>query len=192
MPTERAHAHVHALVRARNPSEAPIYCATHPSTRFFCSPAGASAHPSTHEGGAAAHTRHSPVSERDAPQASLCENPHNAEGWNKLVRLVEDSGDPEEIKEAYESLLKMYPNTWSAQIAYLDHFIVPGRFRFAEDHLYTQFLRTSPALPTFGGSTSPYSPIRQPTRAPHGWGQSMNLCGTHQARTRTRTHAQPI
>jgi hypothetical protein len=52
-----------------------------------------------------------PVSEWDALRASLRENPHDTEGWNKLVRLVEDSGDLEKIKEAYESLLKMYPNT---------------------------------------------------------------------------------
>jgi hypothetical protein len=52
-----------------------------------------------------------PVTEWDALRASLRENPHDTEGWNKLVRLVEDSGDLEKIKEAYESLLKMYPNT---------------------------------------------------------------------------------
>ena len=52
-----------------------------------------------------------PVSEWDALRASLRENTHDTEGWNKLVRLVEDSGDLEKIKEAYESLLKMYPNT---------------------------------------------------------------------------------
>ena len=52
-----------------------------------------------------------PVSEWDALRASLRENPHDTEGWNKLVRLAEDSGDLERIKEAYESLLKMYPNT---------------------------------------------------------------------------------
>ena len=52
-----------------------------------------------------------PVSEWDALRTSLRESPHDTEGWNKLVRLAEDSGDLEKIKEAYESLLKMYPNT---------------------------------------------------------------------------------
>lgn len=52
-----------------------------------------------------------PVSEWDALRTSLRENPYNIEGWNKLVRLAEDSGDLEKIKDAYESLLKMYPNT---------------------------------------------------------------------------------
>jgi hypothetical protein len=52
-----------------------------------------------------------PVSEWDALRTSLRESPHDTEGWNKLVRLAEDSGDLEKIKEAYECLLKMYPNT---------------------------------------------------------------------------------
>ncbi|KAI9512750.1 hypothetical protein F5148DRAFT_1161352 [Russula earlei] len=86
------------------------------------------------------------VSEWDALRTSLRENPHDTEGWNKLVRLAEDSGDLEKIKDAYESLLKMYPNTWSAQIAYLNHFLLPGYFKFAEDNLFTRFLRTSPAV----------------------------------------------
>jgi cleavage stimulation factor subunit 3 len=51
------------------------------------------------------------VSEWDSLRASLRENPHDTEGWNKLVRLAEDSGDLEKVKEAYESLLKMYPNS---------------------------------------------------------------------------------
>jgi hypothetical protein len=52
-----------------------------------------------------------PVSEWDALRTSLRESPHDTEGWNKLVRLAEDAGDLEKIKEAYECLLKMYPNT---------------------------------------------------------------------------------
>ncbi len=52
-----------------------------------------------------------PVTEWDALGTSLRETPHDTEGWNKLVRLAEDSGDLEKIKEGYESLLKMYPNT---------------------------------------------------------------------------------
>jgi cleavage stimulation factor subunit 3 len=56
-------------------------------------------------------TQEDPGSEWDALRASLRENPHDTEGWNKLVRMAEDSGDLEKIKDAYESLLKMYPNT---------------------------------------------------------------------------------
>jgi len=52
-----------------------------------------------------------PSSEWDALRTSLRENTHDIEGWNKLVQMAEDSGDLEKIKGAYESLLKMYPNT---------------------------------------------------------------------------------
>lgn len=52
-----------------------------------------------------------PSSEWDVLRSSLRENTHDTEGWNKLVRMAEDSGDLEKIKDAYESLLKMYPNT---------------------------------------------------------------------------------
>jgi cleavage stimulation factor subunit 3 len=52
-----------------------------------------------------------PSSEWDALRTSLRENTHDTEGWNKLVRMAEDYGDLEKIKDAYESLLKMYPNT---------------------------------------------------------------------------------
>ena len=52
-----------------------------------------------------------PSSEWDVLRTSLRENTHDTEGWNKLVRMAEDSGDLEKIKDAYESLLKMYPNT---------------------------------------------------------------------------------
>src|SRR6266702_2208814 len=47
----------------------------------------------------------------DALRAGLCESPHGTEARNRLVRLVEDSGDLEKMKGAHESLLKMYPNT---------------------------------------------------------------------------------
>ena len=50
-----------------------------------------------------------PVSEWDALRAGLGEKTHGTEG-NKFVRLVEDFGDLEKIKD-YESLLKMYPNS---------------------------------------------------------------------------------
>ena len=52
-----------------------------------------------------------PSSEWDAIRTSLRENTHDIEGWNKLVLMAEDSSDLEKIKDAYESLLKMYPNT---------------------------------------------------------------------------------
>jgi cleavage stimulation factor subunit 3 len=41
----------------------------------------------------------------------LREHPHDPEGWNKLVDLAEARGDIEQIKQTYEALLEVYPNT---------------------------------------------------------------------------------
>ncbi|KAI0059336.1 Suf-domain-containing protein [Artomyces pyxidatus] len=86
-----------------------------------------------------------PPSEWHALRSQLRDKPHDPEGWNKLVKLAEDSGDLDRIKETYEALLEMYPNSAAAQIAYLEHFLVPGYFPFAEE-LFKRFLRTSPAV----------------------------------------------
>lgn len=53
------------------------------------------------------------LSEWDLLRAQLREKPHNPEGWNRLVVLAEESGDIEKVKESYEALLEMYPNTVS-------------------------------------------------------------------------------
>ncbi|KAA1478447.1 Suf-domain-containing protein [Dentipellis sp. KUC8613] len=86
-----------------------------------------------------------PPSEWDRQRAQLREKPHDPEGWNKLVDIAESSGDLEKIKETYEALLEMYPNTASAQIAYLNHFLNPGSFQFAES-LFKRFLLKSPSV----------------------------------------------
>ncbi|KAI0052667.1 Suf-domain-containing protein [Auriscalpium vulgare] len=86
-----------------------------------------------------------PTSEWDQQLKSLQTQPHDPDGWNKYVRLAEESDDLEKIKETYEALLRMYPNSAAAQIAYLNHFLIPGYFTFAED-LFKRFLRTSPAV----------------------------------------------
>jgi hypothetical protein len=52
-----------------------------------------------------------PRSEWQILRDKLRENPYDPEGWNKLVELAENSGELEEIKETYESLLEVYPNT---------------------------------------------------------------------------------
>jgi cleavage stimulation factor subunit 3 len=41
----------------------------------------------------------------------LREHPHDPEGWNKLVDLAEARSDIEQIKQTYEALLEVYPNT---------------------------------------------------------------------------------
>lgn len=52
-----------------------------------------------------------PQSEWDQLRARLREKPVDADGWQKLVDLAEDSGDIEKIKETYEGMLETYPNT---------------------------------------------------------------------------------
>ncbi|KAH7918139.1 Suf-domain-containing protein [Leucogyrophana mollusca] len=84
-----------------------------------------------------------PPSEWHVLRSKLREQPHDPEGWNRLVDLAENAGDTEQIKESYEALLETYPNTSSAQIAYLNHFLRPGLFQFAED-LLAKYLKTSP------------------------------------------------
>ncbi|KZV73632.1 Suf-domain-containing protein [Peniophora sp. CONT] len=84
-----------------------------------------------------------PQSEREILLSSLRATPTDPEGWNKLVRLAEDSGDITRIKEAYDGLLLVYPNTVAAQIAYVNHFINPGQYQFAEE-LFKRFLLSSP------------------------------------------------
>ncbi|KAL5508671.1 RNA14 [Sanghuangporus vaninii] len=71
------------------------------------------------------------------------DNPYNEAAWNALLDFAEESGDLEKIKEAYEALLQKYPNTSSAQISYLNHFLVnQATFPYAEA-LFARFLRTS-------------------------------------------------
>ncbi|KAH7881852.1 hypothetical protein F5I97DRAFT_1818069 [Phlebopus sp. FC_14] len=90
-------------------------------------------------------TAQDPPSEWHALREKLREHPQDPEGWNKLVDLAENGGDLEQIKQTYEALLETYPNTSSAQIAYLNHFLSPGLFQYAEE-LFKRFLRTSPLV----------------------------------------------
>jgi cleavage stimulation factor subunit 3 len=77
--------------------------------------------------------------------ARLKESPHDPESWKRLIDIVETSGDIPRIREAYDALLKQYPNTASAQTAYLKHFVDRATFGDAEE-LLNKFLRTSPSV----------------------------------------------
>ena len=85
-----------------------------------------------------------PVSEWDALRTSLRESPHDIEGWNKLVRLAEDSGDLEKIKEAYECLLKMYPNTVRNLQSVVKHVLTRLRPVVCSNSLSQSFPRARP------------------------------------------------
>ncbi|GBE79055.1 hypothetical protein BKA93DRAFT_785197 [Sparassis latifolia] len=91
-----------------------------------------------------------PQSEWDALRAHLREKRYDADGWQNLVNIAEDSGDIEKIKDTYEGLLEAYPNTSSAQIAYLDHFLDnPNQdpdTAASSVALFKRFLRTSPSV----------------------------------------------
>ncbi|KAI0734823.1 Suf-domain-containing protein [Fomitopsis betulina] len=63
-----------------------------------------------------------PLSEWEQLREHVRKKPYDADEWLKLVDLAEDSGNVERIKETYEGLLESYPNTSSAQIAYLNHY----------------------------------------------------------------------
>ncbi|KAH8115634.1 Suf-domain-containing protein [Phellopilus nigrolimitatus] len=74
------------------------------------------------------------------------DNSYSEAAWNALLDNAEDSSDLEKIKEAYEALLEKYPNTSSAQISYLNHFLTnQATFPFAEA-LFARFLRTSASV----------------------------------------------
>ncbi|EIW81739.1 Suf-domain-containing protein [Coniophora puteana RWD-64-598 SS2] len=75
----------------------------------------------------------------------LREHPLDPDGWARLVDLAESAGELEQIKATYEALLETYPNTASAQIAYINHYLSPGLFSYAEE-LFKRFLRTSPIV----------------------------------------------
>ncbi|KDQ20470.1 hypothetical protein BOTBODRAFT_100538 [Botryobasidium botryosum FD-172 SS1] len=79
----------------------------------------------------------------ESMQDRLREDRYDAEAWQSLVTLAEQSGDLEKIKEAYEGLLEVYPNTASTEIAYLNHHLTPPLFPTAEA-LFSRFLRPSP------------------------------------------------
>ncbi|KXN88352.1 mRNA 3'-end-processing protein RNA14 [Leucoagaricus sp. SymC.cos] len=82
----------------------------------------------------------------DSLSGDLKEHSHNPDGWRRLVELAEHSGDSEKIRKTFDALLKQYPNTASAQIAYISFFLNDqSTFSEAED-LFKRFLRLSPSV----------------------------------------------
>ncbi|KAJ7031146.1 Suf-domain-containing protein [Mycena alexandri] len=75
----------------------------------------------------------------------LKEHPHDPENWKRLIDVAESSGDIPRIREAYDALLKQYPNTASAQTAYLRHFADNTLTRSDAAELLNKFLRASPS-----------------------------------------------
>ncbi|KAF8189661.1 hypothetical protein BJ912DRAFT_966052 [Pholiota molesta] len=96
---------------------------------------------------AGSSTQQAPApSEYEALMAQLAESPHNPDGWRRLIRLAEDSGDMGKISAAYDALLKQYPNNATAQIQYISHFVNDeSTFEHAEE-LFKKFLIRSPCV----------------------------------------------
>ncbi|KAK7021702.1 hypothetical protein R3P38DRAFT_2371710, partial [Favolaschia claudopus] len=88
-----------------------------------------------------------PFSDFDALKTRLKESPHDPETWKRFIDVAETGGDGAQIREAYEALLKQYPNTASAQIAYLKY-VLNRRVSMTTDveQLLNKFLRTSPSV----------------------------------------------
>ncbi|KAM6489260.1 Suppressor of forked protein (Suf) domain containing protein [Amanita muscaria] len=87
-----------------------------------------------------------PTSEFDALFARLKEKQHDPEGWRKLVELAEASAEIDKIRAAFDALLKQYPNTSSAQIRYINHFLADQSTFSEAEELFKKFLRTSPCV----------------------------------------------
>ncbi|KAF8631737.1 hypothetical protein AX15_002220 [Amanita polypyramis BW_CC] len=86
------------------------------------------------------------MSEFDVSLARLKEKPHDPEGWRRLVDFAESSGDIDKIRAAFDALLKQYPNTSSAQIRYINHFLADQSTFSEAEELFKKFLRTSPCV----------------------------------------------
>ncbi|KDR71055.1 hypothetical protein GALMADRAFT_254221 [Galerina marginata CBS 339.88] len=91
------------------------------------------------------HEPQPPQSEYDTLNVQLAENPHNPEGWRRLIHLAEESGNIEKISTAYEALLKQYPNNATAQIHYITHFTNEQATDKVEE-LFKKFLVRSPCV----------------------------------------------
>ncbi|KIY44838.1 TPR-like protein [Fistulina hepatica ATCC 64428] len=71
---------------------------------------------------------------------------HDPELWKRITEMADASGDHDKVRKAYDALLKRYPNSSFAQIAYINHFLNDQtHFGDAED-LFKKFLRMSPSV----------------------------------------------
>ncbi|KAH9483272.1 mRNA 3'-end-processing protein RNA14 [Psilocybe cubensis] len=86
-----------------------------------------------------------PPSEYEVLTVQLSENPHDPDGWRRLIKLAEQSNDLEKISKSYDALLKHYPNNAPAQIAYIKHYVNHNMSESAED-LFKKFLIRSPCV----------------------------------------------
>ncbi|CAK5277319.1 unnamed protein product [Mycena citricolor] len=82
-------------------------------------------------------------SEFDELLSRLRKSPHDPQGWSRLRELADASENTEQFNEAYEALLKNYPHTAEAEIAFINRFFNIPDLRRGEE-LLNRFLRPSP------------------------------------------------
>jgi hypothetical protein len=58
-----------------------------------------------------------PTTPFEGLQSRLRDHPYDTIAWQDLINIAEDSGDLKLITTAYDSLLKVYPNTVSEHVA---------------------------------------------------------------------------
>ncbi|KIK50299.1 hypothetical protein GYMLUDRAFT_78535 [Collybiopsis luxurians FD-317 M1] len=89
----------------------------------------------------------SQLTESEKLQLRLRENSQDTKAWRRLILEAEESGSLDNIRAGYEALLKQYPNTPSAQIRYISHFLNNQRTFAEAEALFKRFLKvTSPSV----------------------------------------------
>ncbi|GAW03677.1 cfia complex component [Lentinula edodes] len=83
------------------------------------------------------------LTEAEKLHLRLRQDPHDTEAWQRLIAEVEESGNLENIRDTYDALLKQYPNTPSAQIRYISHFLNNQRTFAEAEHLFKRFLKVT-------------------------------------------------
>ncbi|KAF8075815.1 hypothetical protein FPV67DRAFT_1469355 [Lyophyllum atratum] len=84
--------------------------------------------------------------EYDQLAAEVRERPHNPEAWRRLIDIAENSGEIEKIRASFDALLQQYPNTSSAQIRYIGHFLEDQATFGEAEELFIKFLKISPSV----------------------------------------------
>ncbi|KAL9712323.1 mRNA 3'-end-processing protein rna14 [Leucoagaricus gongylophorus] len=82
----------------------------------------------------------------DALLVQVQEHPDNPDRWRDLVEMAELSFEPEKIRTTFDTLLRQYPNTASAQIAYISFFLADQSTFSEAEELFKRFLRSSPSV----------------------------------------------
>ncbi|KAJ8094995.1 mRNA 3'-end-processing protein rna14 [Marasmius tenuissimus] len=83
------------------------------------------------------------LAEFQSLQQHLQEDPFDTASWKSLVASARESGNTENVRAAYEDLLKQYPHSTSAQIGYIDHFLHDLNAFDEIKALFTRFLKGS-------------------------------------------------